>query len=55
LTPASSRAEEASRAACAERLLRAAEVARADGDEGLARWIEALPAFPKDEPIAALP
>jgi hypothetical protein len=47
--------EEAARVACGPRLVHAAEAARTGGDEELARWIEALPAFPKDQPLAALP
>ncbi len=53
--PASSREEAAARAEVADRLVRAAKAARADGEDELARWIEALPAYPKQESIAALP
>ena len=38
-----------------EQARRTYEQARAEGDAALAEWIEALPTYPKDEPLASLP
>ena len=52
LAPAAASAEEeAAKAVAGERLIRAAEAARADGEIELAEWIEALPLFPREQCI----
>jgi hypothetical protein len=55
MAPASSREAEVARRECGERLVRAAERARQDGELDLVRWIEALPTYPKHVPVAAAP